>query len=132
MVLISICKTGIETLFIHSYQKYILTYFFVVDDCRFIEVSHNHNQNNGSKENSGFNPKSGSIGLYERTDDRASDPTKSTTWKHTNEDRIIYNAEIRIAPPSGVGFRPTKRYIWRLGKMAYQNTRNYYYTGTYC
>ena len=105
-----------------------------MDECRFIEVSHNHNQNDESKENSGFNPKSGSIGLYERTDDGVSDPTKSTTWKHTNEDRIIFNAEIirRITPP-GVGFKPitTKRYIWRLGKKAYLNTRNYYYTGRF-
>ena len=92
---------------------------FLVDECKFIEVTHNHNQNNGFKENSGFNPKRGSIGLYERTDDRASDPTKSTTWKHTNEDIIIYNAEIRIAP------------VWRLGKKADQNTRNYYYTGRF-
>ena len=106
---------------------------FVAVECKFIEVTHNHNQNNGFKENSEFNPKSGSIGLYERTDGRASDPTKSTIWKHTNEDIIIYNVAIieKIEPPSGFGFTPTKKYIWRLGKKANQNTRNYYYTGRF-
>ena len=103
---------------------------FAAVKCKFIEVTHNHNQNNGFKENSEFNPKSGSIGLYERTDDRASKATISTTWKHTNEDRIIYNARIRISgSPPGVGFKPTTRFIfrWRLGK----NIGNYYYTGTF-
>ena len=106
---------------------------FVAVECKFIEVTHIHNQNNGFNESSEFNPKRGSIGLYERTDDMASDPNKSTTWKHTNEDIIIYNVEIieKIVPPSGFGFTPTKKNIWRLGKEANQNTRNYYYTGRF-
>ena len=99
-----------------------------MDDCRFIEVSKENSESN--PQNGDFPTPIGIIGLYERTDDKTSDPTRSTTWKHPNEDRIIYNKKIIISgSPPGVGFKPTTtiRYIWRLGK----NTGNYYYKGTF-
>ena len=46
-------------------------------DCEFIEVT----QSSKRVEN----------GIYVRTDDRASTPTKNSTWKHP-EDKIIFYA----------------------------------------
>ena len=48
-------------------------------ECVFIEVT----QSSDSADN----------GIYVRTDDRASTPTKNSTWKHPNEDRAIFYAE---------------------------------------
>ena len=72
-------------------------------DCEFIEVT----QSSDSEDN----------GIYVRTDDRASTPTKSSTWKHQKEDRIIFYAESATE--------------WRLGKKEHQNTDDYYFKGTY-
>ena len=72
-------------------------------DCEFIEVT----QSRYASMN----------GLYVRTDDRASTPTKSSTWKHQKEDRAIFSAESATE--------------WRLGKKGHQNTNDYYYKGTY-
>ena len=73
-------------------------------ECVFIEVT----QSSYSEDN----------GLYVRTDDRASTPTKSSTWKHQKEDRAIFY----------IGSATE----WRLGKKGHQNTNDYYYKGTYC
>ena len=72
-------------------------------DCKFIEVS----QSSDSDTN----------GIYVWTDDRASTPTKNSTWKHTNKDRIIFYAGNATE--------------WRLGKKEHQNTSDYYFKGTY-
>ena len=72
-------------------------------DCEFIEVT----QSSDSEDN----------GIYVRTDDRVSIPTKSSTWKHPNEDRVIFHAESATE--------------WRLGTKEQQNTNDYYYKGTY-
>ena len=77
---------------------------FPVHDCEFIEVT----QSSDSADN----------GIYVRTDDRALTPTKSSTWKHPNEDRAIFNAESATE--------------WRLGTEGHQNTNDYYFKGTYC
>ena len=52
-----------------------------------------------------------------RTDDRASTPTKNSTWKHPNKDSIIFYAGSATE--------------WRLGKKGHQNTNDYYFKGTY-
>ena len=71
-------------------------------DCEFIEVKSSSATTNG---------------LYVRTDDRVSTPTKSPTWKHPNEDRPIFYAESATE--------------WRLGTKGDQNTRNgYRFKGT--
>ena len=72
-------------------------------DCKFIEVSQSFD--------------SATNGIYVRTDDRASTPTKNSTWKHPNEDRAIFYAESATE--------------WRLGKKGHQNTNDYYFKGTY-
>ena len=72
-------------------------------DCDFIEVKSRSATMNG---------------LYVRTDDRASTPTKNSTWKHQKEDRAIFY----------IGSATE----WRLGKKWHQNTNVYYYKGTYC
>ena len=72
-------------------------------NCDFIEVT----QSSDSEDN----------GIYVQTDDRASTPTKSSTWKHPNEDRIIFYAGSAAE--------------WRLGTKGHQNTNNYYFKGTY-
>ena len=72
-------------------------------DCKFIEVT----QSSYASMN----------GLYVRTDNRASTPTKNSTWKHPNEDRAIFFAGSATE--------------WRLGKREHQNTNNYYFKGTY-
>ena len=73
-------------------------------DCKIIEVT----RPNGD---------SSSVGLYVRTDDRASTPTKNSTWKHPNKDRAIFYAGNATE--------------WRLGKKGHQNTDNYYFKGKY-
>ena len=72
-------------------------------DCEFIEVT----QSSDSEDN----------GLYVRTDDRASTPTKNSTWKHPNEDRAIFYAGSATE--------------WRLGTKGHQNTNDYWFKGTY-
>ena len=72
-------------------------------DCEFIEVT----QSSDSEDN----------GIYVRTDDRASTPTKNSTWKHQKEDRIIFYAGSATE--------------WRLGTKEHQNTNDYYFKGTY-
>ena len=72
-------------------------------ECVFIEVT----QSWDSRDN----------GIYVPTDDRVSTPTKSSTWKHPNEDRSIFYAESATE--------------WRLGTKGDQNTRNgYQFKGT--
>ena len=73
-------------------------------ECEFIEVTQSSD--------------SGDNGLYMRTDDRASTPTKDSTWKHQKEDRIIFYAGNAAE--------------WRLGKKGHLNTDDYYFKGTYC
>ena len=73
-------------------------------DCEFIEVT----QSSDSVDN----------GLYVRTDDRASTPTKNTTWKHQKRNIIIFYAGSATE--------------WRLGIKGHQNTNDYYFKGTYC
>ena len=73
-------------------------------DCEFIEVT----QSSDSEDN----------GIYVRTDDRVSTPTKSSTWKHQKEDRAIFYFGSETE--------------WRLGEKGHQNTNNYLYKGTYC
>ena len=73
-------------------------------DCDFIEVTQSrHDDMNG---------------LYVRTDDRASTPTKNSIWKHQKEDRIIFYAGSATE--------------WRLGTKWHQNNNYYFYKGTYC
>ena len=72
-------------------------------DCKFIDVS----QSSDSEDN----------GIYVRTDDRASTPTKNSTWKHPNEDRIIFNAGSATE--------------WQVGRKRHQNTNDYYFKGSY-
>ena len=72
-------------------------------ECVFIEVT----QSSDNEDN----------GLYVRTDDRASNPTNSSTWKHPNEDRAI--------------FYDGSATEWRLGTKGPQNTGDYYFKGTY-
>ena len=71
-------------------------------DCKFIEVTQSYASMNG---------------LYLRTDNRASTPTKNSTWKHPNEDRAIFFAGSATE--------------WRLGTKGDQNTNDYYFKGTY-
>ena len=72
-------------------------------DCEFIEVT----QSKYSQDN----------GIYVRTDDRASTPTKNSTWKHPKEDRIIFYAGSATE--------------WRLGEKSDQNTKyGYRFKGT--
>ena len=72
-------------------------------DCDFIEVT----QSSDSADN----------GIYVRTDDRASTPTKSSTWKHPNKDRIIFYAGGATE--------------WRLGKKEHHITNSFIFKGIY-
>ena len=80
-------------------------------DCEFIEVT----QSSDSEDN----------GIYVRTDDRVSTPTKSSTWKHPNEDRSIFYAESatewRLGTKYGYRFKgtvfPNISFIWILNKF---------------
>ena len=71
-------------------------------DCKFIEVKSRSASTNG---------------LYVRTDDRASAPTKKSIWKLSNKTYFIYYAGSAKA--------------WRLGDKRHLNTEDYYYTGKY-
>ena len=55
--------------------------------------------------------------LFVRTDDKTSTPTKNSTWKHPNEDVIIFYAGSATE--------------WRLGRKRHQNTDNYYFKGAH-
>ena len=81
---------------------YQLYYCFAVHECESIEVTEGE---------------SWALGLYERTDDWASAPTKKSTWKHPYKDQIIFNAG------------STKE--WRLGETKHKNTDNYDFNGTF-
>ena len=99
-------------------------------DCDFIEVT----QSSDSADN----------GIYVRTDDRASTPTKNSTWKHPNEDRIIFYAatgyhygegsDDEDGEGSGFDYGEGSGYEyveeWRLGTKGHQNTNDYYFKGT--
>ena len=88
----------------------IYSCFLVVQNCDYIEVTGSNN----SLDN----------GVYVRTDDRASAPTKKTLWsKPTNDD-----TEQRLIFYAGSAEE------WRLGKPDWQDTDNnfYYFTSTYC
>ena len=86
----------------HEFLSVILKLLFSVHDCKFIEVTQGIYGN----------------GIYVRTDDRASTPTKNSTWKHPNKNIIIFYAESATE--------------WQLGAKEHQNTNDYFYKGTYC
>ena len=81
---------------------YQLYYCFAVHECESIEVTEGE---------------SWALGLYERTDDRASAPTKKSIWKLSNKSYYIYYARSAKA--------------WRLGHRTDLTTEDYYYSGKY-
>ena len=82
---------------------YIFLFFFVVQNCDYIEVT----GSNVSLDN----------GYYVRTDDRASAPTKKSIWKLSNKTYFIYYTRSAKA--------------WRLGHRTHLFNEDYYYTGKY-
>ena len=108
-------------------------------DCEFIEVTQSYD----SEDN----------GIYVRTDDRASIPTKNSTWKHPNGNRAIFYAATSYdygellgydygegsgydyGEGSGFDYGEGSGYEyveeWQLGTKGHQNTSKFIFKGIY-
>jgi hypothetical protein len=103
-----VCDVLAKSILKHAFgvRAFILiTYdFFSVAECVTIEVFFDKSANSDFE----------STGLYARTDNRASAPTKKSTWRHINNDRTIYY--------------DGSAKEWRLGYKEQQNTDDYLYS----